>query len=581
MNLSGTHHEGAMSMGTPIMLQCKLNSHVIDIEGNSTNPGALLDAFTSKATGPALTSTGGSAGKFAPNQTWEVLPDPHGTGRQIIQNPATGHCIDIVENSRQPGAALDAYKETDNGNQLWEFLPDPFGSPYFFIQNPDTGYVIEIKDASNTAGAALVVNQMRLFDNAHQLWTGIGTALTPDNPFPALSLSEPASTPLGDINQYVLVPSNTSAALTDITVTIDIIEDLVPDGVAATQGGAFEQGVTPGFSLQINGNVPYTPPKPGKPPQDPWIPQWMQFGFYLQNNALVLFNQLYHIRGLEADNPALTGNPLPSLGTFSAPFMQVQNNTIPAGTRIVLQLAIDPNQNNRVTGVSGSAFADFGSGAALMPTAVSQVVGDPASHGDPPLTEVDCAPMGSFQVFLVGPGNDSYVQFTSGMGTITVTCKPDVSAQLSAPSPLAFTGTGENSNCYYGVVQQGNRGLITQPFGLPRPRFTGLTPTYNFEGAGLYPNERLTVKAWWSQYGTGNDTQVHASANTGQSQSDGSFVIVIDQHDLENVQAQRGTLFVKVTDNDGNWVIGSADTPQLPPADGQLQVVTTQSGLRQ
>jgi Ricin-type beta-trefoil lectin domain-like len=566
-------------MGNSIMLQCKLNDHVIDIEHNSTHPTARLDAFTSKATGPHLTSTGGSPGQFAPNQTWEVKPDPHGTGRQIIRNPAAGLCINVVDSSRNLGAALEINTETDDSSQLWEFLPDPFGSGYFFIQNPNTGYVIEIENASNTAGAALVVNPRRLFDNAHQLWTGIDTAMTPSNPFPPLTLSQPANTPLGDDNQYVFVPSDTSADLTDITVTIDIVEALVADGIAAAQGQAFEQGVQPGFSFQLNGNVPYTPPsKPHQQPRDTWVPQWLQFGFYLQNNALVLFNQLYHIRGLESQNPALKGNPLPSLGPFSAPFMQVQNNTVPAGTRIVLQLSTD--QNNRVTGVSGAAFADGGSGSALMPAAWSGVVGEPASHGDPPLTEDDLAPLGSFQVFMVGPGNDSYVQFTSGMGTITVTCKPDVSAQLSAPSPLAIEGTGETSNCYYGLVQQGNRGLVAQPFGLPKPRFTGITPTYSFTGAGLYPKEKLTVQAWWSEYGTGTDTQVHASADTGQSQSDGSFVIVIDAQDLEKVEPQRGTLFVKVTDKDGNWVIGSADTPQPPPADGVLHVVTTQSGLR-
>jgi hypothetical protein len=89
------------------------------------------------------------------------------------------------------------------------------------------------------------------------------------------------------------------------------------------------------------------------------------------------------------------------------------------------------------------------------------------------------------------------------------------------------------------------------------------------------------VTAWWSQYGTGTDTAVNAYADTGESQSDGSFVIIIDPQDLENVQYQRGTLVVKVTDTEGNWVIGSAETPQPPPVDGALQVVTNQSGLRQ
>ena len=45
----------------------KLDGNVIDIAGNNTSPGTLLDAYPQKTTGNA-------------NQYWEFVPDPAGSG---------------------------------------------------------------------------------------------------------------------------------------------------------------------------------------------------------------------------------------------------------------------------------------------------------------------------------------------------------------------------------------------------------------------------------------------------------------------------------------------------------------------
>jgi hypothetical protein len=307
-------------VATPIMIQCKLNvGNVIDIQENSTKPGALLDAYPPKASQSLTEPT-----TLAANQTWEVLPDPAGSSHFIIQNPATGHCIDIRGNSIDRGASLDAYpsKKSDNQNQLWDFLPDPFGSGYFFIQNPQTGYVIEIEKGSSKSGASLVVNPRRLFDNNFQLWAGVEQDWLRAT-FPALKLASPTAD-LKDTAQYVLLPTDQTKNLTGTTVTHDIIEDLVADS----------------FSVQINGNPPY----PG--PKVPWDTQWMQFGLIMQNNSLVLFDQVWPAKG-----PRPAGNPLPSVDEWSGSMLQLENNTVPAGTRIVLTLSTDGN--DYVTGVSG------------------------------------------------------------------------------------------------------------------------------------------------------------------------------------------------------------------------------------
>ncbi len=149
-------------MGDNLMIRSIMNGNdgnVIDIEGNSTKEGAFLDAYPPKVArsleGPVT---------FAANQTWQVLRDPAGSSHHIIQNPQTGHCINISANSQNPDAPVDVYpaKTSNNENQLWDFLPDEFGSGGYFIQNPQTGYVIEIQGASTAAGAALLVNWLSL-----------------------------------------------------------------------------------------------------------------------------------------------------------------------------------------------------------------------------------------------------------------------------------------------------------------------------------------------------------------------------------------------------------------------------------
>src|SRR5271156_6229198 len=117
------------------MLVNAINGEVIDIRGNSTASGALVQIHPSKASSLNLDHPGQT---LAPNQTWEIKPDPNGSDNHIIQNPATGHCLDIVEASLSAGAAIDAFKvkSKDNSNQLWAFLPDPDGSGYYFIVDP-------------------------------------------------------------------------------------------------------------------------------------------------------------------------------------------------------------------------------------------------------------------------------------------------------------------------------------------------------------------------------------------------------------------------------------------------------------
>ena len=255
-------------MSQVIMIRSLLNGHVIDIKDNSTVAGAGLDALLARSGTVPVLDPSEPPPKIAANQGWEIVPDPAGSKHHIIKNPDTGYCIDIKENSVSPGAALDAFtvKSSDNGNQLWDLLPDPFGSGGFFIQNPQTGFVIAIEGSSD----ALLVNPRRMFGSNHQLWSGIAAGGGAADSLPLLTIATAPSTPLVGSQQYVLAPTDQTHKITAITVTLEIVEDLVAQS----------------FSVQING----TPPEQS---QSEFPVDFIQFGLVMTNNNLVLFTQVY------------------------------------------------------------------------------------------------------------------------------------------------------------------------------------------------------------------------------------------------------------------------------------------------
>jgi hypothetical protein len=107
----------------------KLNGNVIDIEGASTKAGALLDAYPQKSSG-------------TDNQLWEFVADPAGSGFFFIVSKLNGNVIDIQGASTEAGALLDAYpwKLTGHGNQLWAVVGGSFPSVVETVPEPSGGY---------------------------------------------------------------------------------------------------------------------------------------------------------------------------------------------------------------------------------------------------------------------------------------------------------------------------------------------------------------------------------------------------------------------------------------------------------
>jgi hypothetical protein len=280
------------------------------------------------------------------------------------------------------------------------------------------------------------------------------------------------------------------------------------------------------------------------------------------DNTLVLFNQIWPAAG-----PVPAGNPLPSEDAWSNTLLTLKNNTVPAGTQIVLTLSTDTN--DYVTGISGKIYDKSGS-----PIGTPQnwpAAGPNHSFAGRPVKESDLAPLGSFQVVVVGaPGGHAH--FTSGMGTITVKCTPDISALLDWPNPEGG-GTGETSNCYYSQVQAGYSHQIAQPFGVPSPKTTSVMCDYTFAGIGLLPNSKLSATAVFKNQSTGKVVDGTVYPAGLRAQNDGSFSLIVDPQD-PSVEHNPVTLTTTVTDADGNWARGVITTAGY----GTPQVTST-SGL--
>jgi hypothetical protein len=393
------------------------------------------------------------------NEVWQVVSDPLGSGHYLIVNPHSNMCIGIGNNVLPAGSnftddatdrgaplTLQARESVNNHYQLWDFLPCPgdFFVPPVFIQNPQTGYVIEKLNKSNTAAtySFLGVNPRTMSNEPYQLWNAFPAGGGDQVSLPTLSMV-PASSLKGN-SQYVLVPPSQGDHLTGICVTIDIIEDVVVGSC----------------SIQINCNTPYLGPDGVDTEDYDRDAQWMQMMLFMSNNQLTLANQMWHRSG-----PVLASE-FPSETETSPVLLQLSHNTIPAGTRIVMNLCTD--QNDFLIGMTGLAL-DI-TGLPIGPPVFWPALGRDSFH-----TSVDggkvhqkaMAPIGAFQVvFCSNPDTGGGTQtFSSGMGTITTTASPGIAAGFTVFNPFGI-GTAENSNMHYALVQSGTHHSISQPFGL-------------------------------------------------------------------------------------------------------------------
>jgi hypothetical protein len=223
-------------MGNFFLIQ-NFMDNVIDIQGASNKPGALLDARPAKSTDNE-------------SQLWEFVPDPAGSGYFFIKNK-NGNVIDIQKASFKSGAPLDAFPQKAagtvqrNDNQLWLFMEDPWGSGFYFIVSKLNGNVIDIQGAAiSKSGALLDAFPIKAADTQNQLWTASEGVWGPLGAFPKTVRAVPTpSKGLGSNSNYKLF--NNCNPLGDMMVIIDVAEDI---GCSLVTGG----DGTLGFSFQLN-----------------------------------------------------------------------------------------------------------------------------------------------------------------------------------------------------------------------------------------------------------------------------------------------------------------------------------------
>ena len=401
-------------MSNYYFIKSKLAGNVIDIRGASTKAGALLDAYPQKTTGND-------------NQLWMFVPDPAGSGYYFIKSMLDGTVIDVQGNSTADGALLDAYpqKTTDTDNQLWQALADPAGSGYYFIQNKLTGHVIDIAQNSTASGAALDAYPMKMFGNANQLWAPVG-----GNFPPAATMAAPPAN-LEGFNQYVLSGGATSVPLKNITVMLDVIEDIV----------------TSSLSVQINGF---------SQKGDNTI-CWQQYGISMApgSNQLTLFAENWPA-SLNTNSKAQNVFNIRPSNSIALP----KALTIPAGWDIGITFQY---QNGLISGFDCSVTDGAGATVGRQNLAL---LGQPLAAGGT-IGQADLAQFVAFQVVLVGWANSAHAQLTSGMGTIT--CQSTTPLTPSIPWPPysdGVNGTAESSNCLYGLVPAKSSLSVVQTFGV-------------------------------------------------------------------------------------------------------------------
>ena len=447
-------------MGAPFMIQ-------------SAN-GALTISHSSYTEGTSILgdAPGGGAGKpIQPNQGWQVIGDPLGSGHYLIVSGACNLCIGIgtnvpvnanaIDDATDRGAVLtlQAQEPVNNHYQLWDFVP-PTGGAGKCRLYPKPADRIRHRVQSHTR-SGLVVNPRRISNAAYQLWTALdqnGAAVA----LPVVSMAQ-----LGCAAQGLLAIRSSAA------------QPRRPSGRDHRYASTSSK-----MSLLTRARFRSIATRPI------WVPtatdtedydrdaQWMQFGLFMQNNQLTLFNQT-----LPPDLDRFPRVNFRPKQRRRAPLLKLQNNTIPAGTRIIMNLCTD--QDDFVIGIAGLALDRTG-----LP------IGTPIYW--PALGRDSCriqrstaarfikrrwrrsAPSRSYSAaipkFKTRPRNSR-----RGMGTITVTASPGIAAQNYVLNPFGL-GTAENSNMPYDLVPSGTARLIAQPFGLVPPPFRVIPPRVGVGG---------------------------------------------------------------------------------------------------
>lgn len=217
-----------------------------------------------------------------------------------------------------------------------------------------------------------------------------------------------------------------------LTVTLTVNDEMIAE---VTGGGLTSPVQNGGFGVQLNAW-----------PSSGQAVGWMQYSLVVQNSQALGWIE-YWEGGSHIDSSKVI-TPLPS-------------NIIHAGSLLKIALS-----NNSDGSVSGATFTVIDPTAGISGTV--QVPVPNLSNGPAALF-----PIYAFWASIVGPDDGEVSTFSSGAGTIeyelsngTLCLQGDTS---TCTNVNAYTGTGEDSNLSYTVVDPCCGSPLTQTFGAPQP----------------------------------------------------------------------------------------------------------------
>ena len=263
--------------------------------------------------------------------------------------------------------------------------------------------------------------------NSDTVWSG-GFNVLPD-PAPLRPYTQPHT--LGSNCNYIM--STDGAFITALSIMIEVTQEIASSN---------------GYGLQLNCFAPHNE-----------YSAWQQY--VLQNDLTQFWGQAdnWKLKTPSGYTEIVNYQPFPG-GTG---FCLLKGPT-PAGTILEIELTFD-SATKKVTGATFTATVPGQKKVPPFLVSLYDAPIDAGPHKKGPDEELpQMSPIVAFQVLLVAKDQKTTV-FSSGAGTITITCKPGVAAGEGFPLIVEFPEpSGEEGNSGYSQLPAGFSETFTQSF---------------------------------------------------------------------------------------------------------------------
>lgn len=248
---------------------------------------------------------------------------------------------------------------------------------------------------------------------------------------------------LGSNSNYFL--HSNCEPITGLSVTIEITKDIISDI---------------GFSFQLNCNSP-------QGSNTTW--QQYIFAFDTHDNSPLKVDP-YIDNWATASFVQSKGLPPGNLINHHESILTLPGAMLPAGYKCTIKLLYD--QNNNVDGVTFIVVDNTGKSTSTQMMLESLTY----AKSSTPVGADALAPIYSFELVLVGSGNDENSYLSQGAGTITYTATSPLFVASKNPLCAIGNGTGEQANSVYAALFEGPSQKVVQTFDseIPSPYAPGI-----------------------------------------------------------------------------------------------------------